>query len=128
VPVPVQYEKDSETMIQGAIGAVIREGFAFPSDKVIVAAGLPVHSPVTTNSIRVHVIGNVLARGSRGFGGRCTGRIVKAENLEDASRILRSKGGEILLTHTLDASFIPIIRISRGIIIVGASELSRDML
>jgi pyruvate kinase len=128
VPVPVQYEKDSEAMIQGAISAVIREGFARASDKVVVAAGLPVHSPVNTNSIRVHVIGNVLARGSRGFGGRCTGRIVKAENLEAASKILRSKGGEILLTHTLDKSFIPIIRISQGIILEGASELSRDML
>jgi pyruvate kinase len=74
------------------------------------------------------VIGNVLARGSQGFGGRCTGRIVKAANLEEASKVLRNKGGEILLTHTLDASFIPIIRISQGIIIEGASELSRDML
>jgi pyruvate kinase len=128
VPVPVQQEEDSEAMIQGAISAVIREGYAFPSDKVVVAAGLPVHSPVTTNSIRVHVIGNVLARGGRGFGGRCTGRIVKAANLEEASRVLRNKGGEILLTHTLDASFIPIVRISQGIILEGASELSRDML
>jgi pyruvate kinase len=128
VPLPVQQEEDSEAMIQGAIGAVIREGFALPSDKVVVTAGLPVHSPVTSNNIRVHVIGNVLARGGRGFGGRCTGRIVKAANLDEASKVLRNKGGEILLTHTLDASFIPIIRISQGIILEGASELSRDML
>jgi pyruvate kinase len=128
VPVPVQKEAASEAMIQGAIGAVIREGFARPSAKVVVTAGLPVHSPVTTNSIRVHVIGNVLARGGRGFGGRCTGRIVKAENLEEASRVLRNRGGEILLTHTLDKSFIPIIRICRGLILEGSSELSRDML
>ena len=128
VPVPVGKKEDSEAMIQGAIGAVIREGFALPSDKVVVVAGLPINSPVTTNSIRVHVIGNVLARGSRGFGGRGTGRIVKAANLEEASMALRARGGEILLTHTLDESFIPIIRISRGIILEGASELSRDML
>jgi pyruvate kinase len=128
VPVPVQQEDDSEAVIQGAISAVIREGFALPLDKTVVVAGLPVHSPLTTNSIRVHMIGNVLARGGRGFGGRCTGRVVKAENLAEASRVLRNKGGEILLTHTLDESFIPIIRISRGIILEGASELSRDML
>jgi pyruvate kinase len=127
-PVPLQKKEDSEAMIQGAIGAAIREGFVLPADKVVVTAGLPVHSPVTSNSIRVHVIGNVLARGGRGFGGRCTGRIVKAKNLEEASGILRNKGGEILLTHTLDESFIPIIRISQGIILEGASELSRDLL
>jgi pyruvate kinase len=128
VPVPVQKEEDSEAMIQGAIGAAIREGFALPSDKVVVVAGLPMNSPFTSNSIRVHIIGNILGRGSRGFGGRCTGRIVKAANLEEASRVLRKNGGEILLTHTLDESFIPVIRISRGIILEGTSELSRDLL
>ena len=134
VPVAVQKEEDSEAMIQGVIAAAIREGFAALSDKVVVTAGLPVNSPITSNSIRVHVIGNVLGRGSRGFGGRCTGRVIKAKNLDEAARRLRNKGpaersgGEILLTHTLDQSFIPIIRIVDGIILEGASELSKDLL
>jgi pyruvate kinase len=133
-PVAVQREEDSEAMIQGVIAAAIREGFAALSDKVVVTAGLPVNSPITTNSIRVHVIGNVLGRGRRGFGGRCTGRIIKAKDLDAAVGWLRNKGpsgsttGEILLTHTLDKSFIPIIRIVDGIILEGASELSRDLL
>ncbi|AEF83567.1 pyruvate kinase [Treponema primitia ZAS-2] len=126
VPVEVQREEDSEAMIQGAIGAAIKEGFAASADKVVVVAGLPVNSPITTNSIRVHVIGTVLGRGARGFGGRCTGRVIKAENLVEAARWLRSKGGEILLTHTLDESFTPIIRIVDGVILEGTSELSRE--
>jgi pyruvate kinase len=134
VPVETLKEEDSEAMIQGVIAAAIREGFAALADKVVVAAGLPVNSPITTNSIRVHVIGNVLGRGNRGFGGRCTGRVIKAKNLDDAARLLQKKdppesaGGEILLTHTLDKSFVPIIRIVDGIILEGASELPRDLL
>jgi pyruvate kinase len=134
VPVEVQKQDDSEAMIQGVIAAAIREGFAVLSDKVVVTAGLPVNSPITTNSIRVHVIGNVLGRGNRGFGGRCTGRVIKAETLDAAVGRLRHRGpqekarGEILLTHTLDKSFIPIIRIVDGIILEGASELSRELL
>jgi pyruvate kinase len=151
VPVEVQKEEDSEAMIQGVIAAAIREGFAALADKVVVVAGLPVNSPITTNSIRVHVIGNVLGRGSRGFGGRCTGRVVKAKNLNEAALRLQNllprpspaktgscevplrsigpgTGGEILLTHTLDKSFIPIIRIVDGIILEGASELSRELI
>jgi pyruvate kinase len=126
VPVRVQKEDDSDAMIQGAISAAIREGFAVPADKVVVAAGLPVHSPFTTNSIRVHVIGNVLGRGNRGFGGRCTGHIVKAGSPEEASGALGKRGGEILLTHTLDDSFIPVIRIVEGIILEGDSSLSYE--
>jgi pyruvate kinase len=133
-PVAVHKEEDSEAMIQGVIAAAIREGFAALSDKVVVTAGLPVNSPITSNSIRVHVIGNVLGRGRRGFGGRCTGRVIKARNLDEAARRLRNNaspdgaGREILLTHTLDSSFIPVIRIVDGIILEGSSELSRDLL
>jgi pyruvate kinase len=140
VPLVVKKEDDSEAMIQGVIRAAIREGFAALSDKVVVAAGLPVNSPIKTNSIRVHIIGNVLGGGSRGFGGRCAGRIIKAKNLDKAARQLHSASAvgnpessrlpraEILLTHTLDKSFIPIIRIVDGIILQGASELSRDLI
>jgi pyruvate kinase len=127
-PLEVKKEEDTEAVVQGALGAAIRAGFAGTADKVVLAAGIPVNSPFTANNIRVHVIGNILGRGRRGFGGCCTGRILKAVNLEEASRILRSRGGEILLTHTLDMSFIPVIRICRGIILEGASELSQDLL
>jgi pyruvate kinase len=74
------------------------------------------------------VIGNILGRGLAGFGGRCTGRILKAANLDEASRLLRNDGGEILLTHTLDESFTPIIRIVDGIIIEGNTVLSKDII
>jgi pyruvate kinase len=115
-------------MIQGTIGAAHQEGYAKKTDKVVVVAGLPVNSPFSTNSIRVHVIGNVLGRGLSGFGSRCTGRIIKADTLSDASLLLRNNGGEILLTHTLDESFIPIVRIVDGIILEGNTELSREMI
>jgi pyruvate kinase len=128
VPLAVQTEYDSEATIQGAQSAAIKEGFIEVSDKVVFTAGIPVNSPNTANTIRIHIIGKILGRGQRGFGGRCTGRIVKANTLSEASYVLRNNGGEILLTHTLDNSFIPIIRIASGIIVEGTSEFSRSML
>ena len=128
VPVSVNKEDDSEAMIQGSIAAAIREGYAQALDKVVVVAGLPVNSPLMTNSIRVHVIGNVMGRGVKGFGGRCTGRIVKARTLEAAALALRKDGGEILLTHTLDESFIPILRLVDGVILEGVSEMPWELI
>jgi pyruvate kinase len=125
-PIAVRKEDDSETLIQGCIATAIKEGFAQTTDKVVVTAGLPLGSPLTVNSIRIHIIGNVLGRGTRGFGARVTGRIVKAADLDEAAAVLRKKGGEILLTHTLDESFTPIIRIVDGIILEVSSELSRE--
>lgn len=127
VPVLTAREEDSEAMIQGAISATIHEGFAKSLDKVVVVAGLPINSPLLTNSVRVHVIGNVLGFGGRGFGGRCTGRIVKARTLEEAALTLRKGGGEILLTHTLEESFIPVLRVVDGVILEGVSEMSWEL-
>jgi pyruvate kinase len=125
-PVTVEREDDSEALIQGCIATAVKEGFAQTTDKVVVTAGLPLGSPLTANSIRVHIIGNVLGRGGRGFGGRKTGRIVKAADLREAAAVLKKKDGEILLAHTLDESLAPIIRIVDGIIVEGSSELSRE--
>lgn len=127
VPVLVEREADSERMIQGAISAAIRFGYAKGLDKVVVVAGLPINSPLMTNSVRVHVIGNVLGRGGRGFGGRCTGRVVKASTLEEAALALRKKGGEILVTRTLDESFIPILRVVDGVVLEGVSEMPWEL-
>jgi pyruvate kinase len=128
IPLLVNKKDDSEAMVQGAISAAIQKGFACPGDKVVVVSGLPVNSPLTANSIRVHMIGNVLGQGNRSFGGRCTGRIIKAGNVQEAAQLLKSHGGEILLVHTLDESFIPILRIVDGIILEGASALTYKLI
>jgi pyruvate kinase len=128
VPIHVNREADSEAMIQGAIAATIRAGYAKNLDKVVVVAGLPLGTPLQTNSVRIHVIGNVLGRGGRGFGQRCTGRIVKARTLDDAVQSLKKGGGEILVTHTLDETFIPVLRIVDGVILEGVSEMPWEMI
>ncbi len=127
VPVEMPLLPDSESMIQGAIAAAIREGYAGSRDKVVVVAGLPLATPLQTNSIRVHVIGNVMARGGRGFGARCTGRIVVARTVEEAAAGLRKRTAEILVTHTLDESFIPVLRVVDGVILAGVSEMPWEL-
>jgi pyruvate kinase len=56
----VEKQTESEAAIQGCIEAAIREKFAEAAEKVVVAAGLPLGSPLTANSICVHIIGNYL--------------------------------------------------------------------
>ena len=56
------------------------------------------------------------------------GRIVKARTASDAVAALRKAGGEILLTHTLDESFIPLLRVVDGIMLEGVSEMPWEMI
>ncbi len=148
VPLLVKVAEDSEEMIQNSLRVAIDTGYLKASDKVVLVAGMPIVSPSPVNTIRVLFVGNVLARGANGGGCskrswskdlqscdisdpsccRATGRIVRAETLEDAFVALRKKGGEILVTRNLDMNFVPILRLVDGLIIENPTELTEETL
>jgi pyruvate kinase len=127
VPILAPFVRDSEEMTQNAIKAAIQQGFAQRSDKVVVAAGLPVGTAMMTNAVRAYYIGNVIGRGALGFGGRATGRVVKAASLEDAVVAIKKDGGDILLVHSLQPDFIPLVRMATGIIVESVTEIPWEL-
>lgn len=152
VPLLVKTAEDSEEMTQNAIRVALDAHTLTLSDKVVMVAGMPIVSPMMVNTIRVLFVGNVLARGlysggctkrmvngakvtsvvsgalSDDDGFRITGRVVRAETLEDAFVALRKKGGEILVVRNLDMSYVPLLRVVSGLVIENPSELSEEIL
>jgi pyruvate kinase len=125
-PILSQVVQDSDLMLQNALRLAMQEGFVQRLDKVVTAAGVPINSPIPLNTIKVHFMGNILNRGHRGFGRMCSGRIVKAENLEDAEVNLQRSGGEILLLHRLDRTYRHLLPEIRGIIVEDPAALSPE--
>lgn len=121
---------DSEEMIQNSVKRTMDAGLASCGDKVILCAGIPLQSPLPENTIRVLIIGNILARGRSGGHSekstKKTGRIVKANTPEDFVSTIRNKDGEILLCPYLDEDWVPILRLVDGVIIAGKNELPAD--
>lgn len=82
--------------------------------KVIITAGVPVGVSGTTNLMKVHVIGNVIARG-QGVGRHFAyGDVVLAKNAKEA--IDKMKLGDILVTKATDKDMLPAIELASGII------------
>ncbi len=123
---------DSEEMIQNAVKITIDAGLVQTGDKVIVCAGIPLQSPIPVNTVRVLLIGNVLARGRNGGHPenhtKQTGRIVKADTPQEALSLLRKKKGEILLCPVINEDWIPILRIVDGLVITGKNELPMELI
>lgn len=119
---------DSETMVQNAIRHALSRGLIAQSDRVVTTAGVPIHSPIPMNSIKVHILGNVLARGHNGFGAKQTGRIVKARDGKDARRRLQGDGSEILLTEMLTPEFEEVIAGVGGLVLEESSGISHERL
>ncbi len=126
VPLISDEVSDSEAMVQNAIRLALDRGLIAQSDRVVITSGLPLHSAIPMNTIKVHILGNVLGRGQLGFGPKRTGRTVKAKDAKDAGRHLRLDSTEILLTQALGEEFADIIARIAGVIAEEASQISHQ--
>ncbi len=124
---------DSEEMIQTAVKMAIDYDAVSFTDRVVVCAGIPLSSPVMTNTVRILLVGNILARASLGgFANpektRASGRIVRANSGEEAFLGLRKKVGEILLCPNITEEYIPLLRLVEGVICEGENLISPEVM
>jgi len=124
---------ESESVIQNAMQAALDSGLAGLSDKIVLLAGLPLNSPNMLNTIRVIILGTVLARSSVGGCAnpdvtQTWGRIIHAATPKEAHDSIRNYEGEILVCRELTSDYTPILRIVKGVICENISEVSEKML
>lgn len=132
VPLITKIADDSEEMVHNAVKLALDKGAVHLSDRIVLCAGIPLVSPLMVNTVRVILVGNVLARGRRGGHNadfhRVTGRIARATTPEDAFMALRSKHGEILLCPKITEDWIPILRLVDGVVSEGECEVADDIM
>jgi len=125
-PLATEHVQDSDLMIQNALRLALQNGFIKKPERVVTAAGIPLNSPLPMNTIKIHFLGSILNRGHRGFGGRCSGPIVKGDSYQQAQKRLQLDGTEILLVRSLGREFLPLLKSLKGILIEQDSALSEE--
>jgi pyruvate kinase len=123
----------SDEMILNALRILAETSLAAISDKIVLAAGLPLHSPLPLNTIRILIMGNVLARSTSGGHAsgtitRANGKIVWADSAAEARQVIKAGGGDILVCPALTNDYIPILRIVRGVICEGNCHIANTVL
>ncbi|MBN2717000.1 MAG: pyruvate kinase [Deltaproteobacteria bacterium] len=120
---------DSDTMLRQAASEARDGGFLKPFDKFVVAAGIPIGSPIMLNSVRVEMLADVVAHGQRGFGGRTQGTVIRAGTAAEAKKLLGAdKRAYILVIEYLDESFVPFMPRISGYVAAHFSSMSFEML
>ncbi|WP_248253392.1 pyruvate kinase [Fictibacillus marinisediminis] len=112
---PVKGKKANTTdeMFQIAIDSSLESNLVEHGNLVVITAGVPVGKTGSTNLLKVHVIGDVLAKG-QGIGQQsATGKVVIARNTEEASNV---NEGDILVTIGTDREMMPAIEKAAAII------------
>jgi pyruvate kinase len=139
---------NTDQMIEEAVAIGLAKGLIRCGDLIVITAGVPVGVPGTTNLLKVHIVGEVLARGT-GIGSQAVvGQARICKKPEEAK--LKVNAGDILVAINTDRDFIPgmqkagaiiteeggltshaaVVGISLGIPVVvgvgGATEILRD--
>ncbi|MDB5083925.1 MAG: pyruvate kinase [Bacilli bacterium] len=106
-PVLVKNTRSTDEMLEVAVEGALESGKVSSGDLIVITAGVPVGQPGTTNLLKVHTIGDVLASG-QGIGSRSravTGRVVIVVDPERDA--LRVEPGDIFVARATDRAFIP---------------------
>jgi len=113
-PLLVKRTTDTDSMITTAIEASLQANLISPGDLVVVTAGVPVGVHGTTNLIKIHTVGEILARGT-GIGPRSvTGSARVCNTAQEA--LERVKPGDILITPSTYREYIPAIQRAAALI------------
>jgi len=103
-----------DEMVDIAVQGAIHSGIVRLGDTVIITAGVPVGRSGTTNLIKIHNIGELIAKG-QGIGSQsATGRVVIATSPEEAVRKMTE--GAILVTPATDKEYMPAIQQAAAVI------------
>lgn len=106
--------KSTDEMLDIAIDQGLTTKLFERGSQVVIAAGVPVGESGTTNLMKVHVIGDILAKG-QGVGRRTAyGRAVVAKNAKEA--LEKVQDGDIIVTNGTDKDMMPAIEKAGGII------------
>lgn len=105
--------ENTDEMIKEAVNISLTQGLIKCGDLIVMSAGVPAGIPGTTNLLKVHIVGEILARGT-GVGNRAVTGKVRICRKPDEAAMLRE--GDILVAVSTDRDYIPGMRKAGAII------------
>ena len=119
VPTMTKNIKGSDEVFDEAVKKTMETNLASEGDAVVIAAGVPIGIAGTTNTLRVVIVGDVIARG-KGYSGQIVGGVANVIKVSEiADKYFRP--GDILVTTQTTNEMIPYIR-KAAALVVGAWE------
>lgn len=113
-PLLVADTSGTDEMIATAIQTALAADLIKCGDLVVITAGVPVGVPGTTNLLKVHIVGDVVARGA-GIGARAvTGPVRVAKTAKEAVEMMQP--GDILVSPATDRDFVPAMEKASAVI------------
>lgn len=115
IPVQSQASGTTDEMLDTSVKTAMQAGLVKSGDLVIITAGVPVREPGTTNLLKVHVVGDVTARG-QGIGRKAaTGHVLNVKANAELPPL--PEGPFVLVATSTDREMMPLIEKASAMIV-----------
>lgn len=106
--------ESTDEMLSSAVQTALNSGLVKRGDLIVITAGVPLREPGTTNLMKIHVIGDIIAKG-QGIGeGIVTGKVAIGRDSNEINAKMRE--GLILVTTSTDKDMMDAISKAKAII------------
>ncbi len=113
--VPYLFTNPSENIFEVCATKAQETGLAKVGDAIVIVAGLPVGIVGSTNTLKVEIVGSVLAKGTGIGNKKVSGLAVVAKVIEEAERFFKT--GDILITTETNNDWLKFIKKASAVVI-----------
>ncbi|RIN23733.1 pyruvate kinase [Mammaliicoccus vitulinus] len=114
LPVVKKGKQTTDELLNNAVSTAVNTGLVDNGDLIIITAGVPTGESGTTNLMKIHLVGDELAKG-QGIGHNSTvGKAVVVNSAEDLKG--KDLSESIVVTQSTDAEMVPYLENAKGIV------------
>lgn len=111
----IQGVDSTDDLIEQSVNQAIANEYVSSGDLVVITAGVPAGVAGTTNLIKVHIVGNIAARGIGVGQHSVSGKVAIIRDLEKDSE--KVEDGDILVVVSTDKEVVPLMKKAAAFII-----------
>ncbi|QJI69262.1 pyruvate kinase [Staphylococcus haemolyticus] len=113
-PVIKKGRKTTDDLLNNAVATAVETGRVTNGDLIIITAGVPTGEKGTTNMMKLHLVGDKIAKGQGVGRGSVVGKTVVANSASDLEGVDLSES--VIVTNSVDETLVPYIEQAVGLI------------
>lgn len=113
-PVVKEGRKTTDALLNNAVATAVETGKVSNGDLIIITAGVPTGEKGTTNMMKIHLVGDEIAKGQGVGRGSVVGHAIVADSASDLEG--KDLSDKVIITNSVDETLVPYVEKAIGLI------------
>ena len=113
-PVVKEGRKTTDALLNNAVATAVETGRVSNGDLIIITAGVPTGEKGTTNMMKIHLVGDEIAKGQGVGRGSVVGNAIVADSASDLEG--KDLSDKVIITNSVDETLVPYVEKAIGLI------------